>query len=229
MKQLQGVELKRAKGSTIMLLIAVISVVFIGMFPQIRPTYEIVLDGVSRTGQINMGDTIIILMLATAGIIKIFFKADPGATIKGNIMRSGIIALISILGISWMGSSFFEGNRIVIVESISNAIEGYQWVFAIGLFVLSILLFSQAATIVTLMPIGVALGIPAPLLIAVYPAVNGYFFLPTYGTILAAVSFDQTGTTKIGKFLINHSFMVPGLVTTATAVIIALLISTLIM
>ena len=100
--------------------------------------------------------------------------------------------------------------------------------FAVGLFVLSILLFSQAATIVTLMPVGVALGIPAPLLIAVYPAVNGYFFLPTYGTVIAAVNFDQTGTTKIGKFLVNHSFMLPGLVTTISAVAIALLITTII-
>ena len=91
--------------------------------------------------------------------------------------------------------------------------------------VLSILLFSQAATVVTLIPVGVALEIPAPLLIALYPAVNGYFFLPTYGTILAAVSFDQTGTTHIGKYLVNHSFMLPGLVTTISAILIALFIT----
>ena len=90
---------------------------------------------------------------------------------------------------------------------------------------LCILLFSQAATIVILAPVGVALGLPASLLIGVYPAVNGNFFLPTYGTVLAAVSFDQTGTTKIGKYLLNHSFMIPGLVTTATATVVALLLS----
>ena len=78
------------------------------------------------------------------------------------------------------------------------------------------------------MPVGVALGIPAPILIAVYPAVNGYFFLPTYGTVIAAVNFDQTGTTKIGKYLINHSFMLPGLVATISAVVIALLITSII-
>jgi len=131
------------------------------------------------------------------------------------------------LGISWLGSSFFQGNQVEIVNSIKGLIEGQQWVFAIGLFVLSILLFSQAATIVTLVPVGVALGIPAPILIAVYPAVNGYFFLPTYGTVIAAVSFDQTGTTKIGKYLLNHSFMLPGLVTTASAVAIAMLLTSI--
>jgi len=224
---LEGIALKRAKGSIIAFFMAVLMVVFIGMFPNLRPTYDTIVAGVSELGQIAMGETIIILMLATAGIIMIAFKADVGKAVKGNIMKSGLIALISILGISWMGSSFFEANKIIIVDTISSAIEGYQWVFAIGLFVLSILLFSQAATVVTLMPVGLALGIPAPILIAVYPAVNGYFFLPTYGTIIAAVNFDQTGTTKIGKYLINHSFMIPGLVTTISAVLIALLLSSI--
>jgi anaerobic C4-dicarboxylate transporter DcuA len=228
-KKLEGVALQRAKGSTFAFFTAVILVVFIGMFPGMRPTYETIVNGVSQVGQIEMGNTIIILMLATAGIIMILFKANAGTAVKGNIMRSGIIAVISILGISWMGSSFFEGNRVVIIESISNAIADYQWVFAVGLFVLSILLFSQAATVVTLMPVGMALGIPAPLLIAVYPAVNGYFFLPTYGTVIAAVNFDQTGTTKIGKYLVNHSFMLPGLVTTVAAVVMALILSSVLL
>ncbi len=225
LKELKGVELRNAKGSTFTFFGVIALVVFIGMFPQLRPTYEMMVDGISQSGKIDMGNTIIVLMLATAGAIMIFFKADAGKTINGSIMKSGIIALISILGISWMGSSFFEGNRTVIVEGIAVLIGGHTWIFAIGLFVLSILLFSQAATIVTLMPIGVALGIPAPLLIAFYPAVNGIFFLPTYGTVIAAVNFDQTGTTKIGKYLLNHSFMLPGLVTTISAVLIALLIT----
>jgi len=226
--KLEGEELRRAKGSTILFFLSIFVVVILGMFPQLRPTYETVVNGVATSGQISMGNAIIIIMLATAGLIMILFKADATKTVTGKTMKSGIVALISILGISWMGSSFFQGNQIAIVDSIKGLIEGHQWIFAIGLFVLSILLFSQAATIVTLVPVGVALGIPAAVLIAVYPAVNGYFFLPTYGTVIAAVSFDQTGTTKIGKFLINHSFMIPGLVTTISAVIISLLISSFI-
>jgi anaerobic C4-dicarboxylate transporter-like protein len=224
-KKLEAKALSRAKGSTIMFFSAIVIVVLIGMFPQVRPTYEWIVDGQPATGKIEMGGAIMIIMLATAGLIMLLFKAKASEAVRGSIMRSGIVALISILGISWMGSSFFEGNRMFIVDGISQAIEGYQWVFVFGLFVLSILLFSQAATVVTLMPVGVALGIPGPLLIALYPAVNGYFFLPTYGTILAAVSFDQTGTTRIGKYLVNHSFMLPGMVTTASAVIIALAIT----
>ncbi len=227
-KKLEGLELKRAKGSTIMFFAAIIVVVIVGMFPALRPVYETIVDGAVQTGQIPMGNAIIVIMLATAGFIMIFFKADAAKTVAGKTMKSGIVALISILGISWLGSSFFQGNQTVIVDGISGLIEGQQWVFALGLFVLSILLFSQAATIVTLIPVGVALGIPAAVLIGVYPAVNGYFFLPTYGTVIAAVSFDQTGTTKIGKYLLNHSFMLPGLVTTISAVAISLLISSII-
>lgn len=218
-------DLKRAKGSTYMFFLAIIMVVVIGMFPDLRPTYEWLLDGEITQDQIEMGPAIMVLMLGTGGLIMLLFKANPSKAVGGSIMKSGVVALISILGISWMGSSFFEGNRTVIVESISNAIEGYQWVFGIGLFALSILLFSQAATVVTLMPVGLALGLDAELLIALYPAVNGFFVLPTYGTILAAISFDQTGTTKIGKHLINHSFMLPGIVTTFSAVLIALAIT----
>ena len=228
-KVLTGNELKRAKGSTIMFFTAIILVVIVGMFPSLRPTYQIVVDGTAETGQITMGNTIIILMLATAGLIMILFKAKAGDSVASKTMKSGIVALISILGISWLGSSFYEANQVVIIDNIKHLIEGQQWVFAFGLFILSILLFSQAATVTILVPVGVALGIAPAILIGVYPAVNGYFFLPTYGTVIAAVSFDQSGTTHIGKYLLNHSFMLPGLITTTSAVVLALILSSIIL
>jgi anaerobic C4-dicarboxylate transporter DcuA len=166
-----------------------------------------------------------IVMIAIAGLIMVVFKASPEAALKGTIMRSGITAIICILGISWLGSSFFEGNRSFIVGGISSLLQAYPWTFAVGMFVLSTMLFSQAATVAILMPVGMSLKLPATTLAALYPAANGIFFLPTYGTLLAAVSFDQTGTTKIGKYLLNHSFMLPGLVTITSTIIIALLLS----
>ncbi|MBE9481862.1 MAG: anaerobic C4-dicarboxylate transporter, partial [Bacteroidetes bacterium] len=224
-KELKGKELKIARYSTIVFFVSIIAVVIIGLFPQLRPTYQMIVDGAPHFEQVGMGVTIMIIMLAASGLMMIFFNAKPGDAVKGSIMRGGIVAIISILGISWLGSSFFEGNRVEIISGISSVIETYPWIFGLGLFVLSILLFSQAATIVTLMPVGIALGLPVTLLIGFYPAVNGYFFLPTYGTVLAAVSFDQTGTTKIGKYLLNHSFMLPGLVVTITTTLLALLLS----
>jgi len=222
---LEGLARKNAVGSCTVFLSAVAVVVLIGLFPNLRPLYETVTDGVASTGRVEMGAAIMIIMLAAAGLITMLFKVNPATAVKGNLMRGGLVAIISILGVSWMGSSFFAANEGTIVGTISSLIEAYPWVFALGLFVLCILLFSQAATIVILAPVGVALGLPAAMLLGVYPAVNGNFFLPTYGTVLAAVSFDQTGTTRIGKYLLNHSFMIPGLVTTVTATAVALLLS----
>ena len=179
--------------------------------------------------QVELAPAIMIVMLAAAGINMLVFRASPVATVKGTIMNAGVVALISIAGLGWLGSSFFEGNRQVIIASISGVVQAHPWVFAFGLFALSILLASQAATVVTLMPVAVALGIGAPSLIAMFPAVNGYFFLPTYATLLAAISFDQTGTTKIGKYVLNHSFMRPGLVATTSSVLIGFVLAKLVL
>lgn len=222
-----GKQLFNARGSTILFLTGIILVVLIGIFPNLRPTYDVVGSGAMETDQVNMGMAIMIVMIAIAGLTMIIFKASPETALKGTIMRSGITAVICIIGVSWLGSSFFEGNRSLIVSSISDLIRVYPWAFAAGLFILSAMLFSAAATVVILMPVGLALNLPAPLLIAFYPAVNGVFFLPTYGTLLAAVSFDQTGTTRIGKYLLNHSFMLPGIVAVVSAIVIALILSTI--
>jgi anaerobic C4-dicarboxylate transporter-like protein len=217
----------QARGSMLLFLIGIVLVVLIGIFPNLRPVYEVVGNGVTETDQVGMGMAIMIVMLAIAGLIMIVFKASPEVALKGTIMRSGITAIICILGISWLGSSFFEGNRSFIVGGISSLLQTYPWTFAIGMFVLSAMLFSQAATIAILMPVGMALRLPASSLIALSPAANGIFFLPTYGTLLAAVSFDQTGSTRIGKYLLNHSFMLPGLVTVTSTIVIALVLSKL--
>jgi anaerobic C4-dicarboxylate transporter-like protein len=214
--------LRNARGSMILFLAGIVAVVLIGIFPYLRPTYEVIGDGGVDTDQVSMGMAIMIVMIAVSGLTMILFRASPEATLKGTIMRSGITAIISILGISWLGSSFFEGNRATIVATISNLVQIYPIAFAAGMFALSTMLFSQAATVSLMIPVGQALGVPTPLLLGFYPASNGLFFIPTYGTILAAVSFDQTGTTKIGKYLLNHSFMRPGLVTMITAVVVAL-------
>ncbi len=222
---LEGSALTRARGSVIVFLIAALLVVALGLFPSLRPTYTTAVDGQEREQQLEMAPAIMIVMLAAAGVNMLVFRAAPSATVKGTIMNAGIVALISIAGLGWLGSSFFEGNRSLIIASISGVVQQHAWVFAFGLFALSILLSSQAATVVTLMPVGVALGLGAPAMIAMFPAVNGYFFLPTYATLLAAISFDQTGTTKIGKYVLNHSFMRPGLVATISSVLIGFVLA----
>ena len=219
--EFQGRELINARGSTLMFLVAIAVVVLIGMFPDLRPAYTVLGNGAVDTDQVSMSMAIMIVMLAVAGLTTLIFKASPTAMLKGTMMNSGIAAIISIIGVSWLGSSFFEGNRSSIVGGISAVVDTHPWAFGAGLFLLSSMLFSAAATVTILVPVGLAVGLPPYLLVAFYPAANSVFFFPTYGTLLAAVSFDQTGTTKIGKLLLNHSFMLPGLVTVIASVVIA--------
>ena len=225
---LEGTDLMRARGSVIVFLLAAVLVVVLGLYPALRPSYTVTANGQESVEQLALAPAIMLVMLAGAGIMMLLFRASPVTAVKGSIMHAGMVALISIAGLGWLGSSFFEGNRLAIIGSISGVIQQHPWVFAVGLFVLSILLSSQAATVVTLMPAAVAMGLSAPAMIAVFPAVNGYFFLPTYATLLAAISFDQTGTTRIGKYVLNHSFMLPGMVATWSSVIFGYLIAKLV-
>jgi anaerobic C4-dicarboxylate transporter DcuA len=218
-------QLTRARGSVVVFLLAAVFVVVLGLIPSLRPRYAAGSDAHESIEQLDMAPAIMILMFAAAGINMLLFRVSAAETMKTSIMTAGMVALISIAGLGWLGSSFFEGNKQLIVGSISGVVQQHAWVFALGLFVLSMLLASQAATVVTLMPVALGLGLGAPALIAMFPAVNGYFFLPTYATMLAAISFDQTGTTRIGKYVLNHSFMLPGLVATVSSVGIGFLLA----
>lgn len=212
---------KGPKQAIFIFALAVIGVVLVGLFPELRPSY----DSAGKITTLGMAHAIEIVMLSCAALIMLVCRCKSDAVVQSSVMRAGIVAVISILGIAWLGSTFFEAFQKEVVESISEVIRARPWVFSVGLFALSILLYSQAATVAALMHVGVALGIPLPYLVAMFPAVNGYFFLPTYGTIVAAIAFDQTGTTNTGKYVLDHSFMRPGLVATVSAVLAGLTIA----
>ena len=217
----QSEERPGARASVAIFFAAVLAVLLLGVFPGLLPHWTV--DG--KTRALSMSNAIEILMLCAAGGMMLVSRFKPDEMVANSVMRAGTVAVISILGIAWLGSTFFEANRAQIEGGIADVVKHYPWVFSVGLFTLSILLYSQAATVAALMHVGVGLGISLPLLIAMFPAVNGYFFLPTYGTIVAAISFDQTGTTGIGKYVLNHSFMLPGIVATISALAIGLAIA----
>ncbi|WP_210367385.1 anaerobic C4-dicarboxylate transporter [Bacillus sp. REN3] len=214
-----------AKLSVILFLLAAVLVVILGSIPELRPGWEI--DGVFT--RMGMPAAIEIVMLTIAAMIIIFAKPKVEEIVSGSVFKAGAAAVVAIFGIAWMGDTFFQGNIAAISGSISDLVTAAPWLFAVALFALSILLYSQAATVRTLMPLGITLGINPALLIAMFPAVNGYFFIPNYPTVVAAINFDRTGTTRIGKYILNHSFMVPGLVATTGAVGIGILLSTIVL
>jgi anaerobic C4-dicarboxylate transporter DcuA len=210
-----------AKASAYIFFGGVALVVLAGIFPSLRT----VPGGSDGPQVLDMPKAIAIVMLAVAAIILVATKAPVGEVPKSKTCQSGITAIIGILGLAWLGDTFISANQDTIIGGLSSMAKAAPWTFAIGLFIASMLLYSQAATARALMPLGLSLGIPASSLVGMFPAVNGYFFIPNYGTIIAAMQFDRSGTTRIGKYLLNHSFMLPGLITTVGGVGIGLVIA----
>ena len=212
----------RAKWSVLAFLLGVILVITFGSAPSLRPSFEV--DGVVT--KLTMPETIEILMMSMAAVILLVGKANVKKAVSGNIFAAGMNAMIAIFGIAWMGDTFFNGNLEFFRSHIAEIVTEYPFLFSVALFIMSIMLFSQAATVRTLFPLGIGLGIAPLALVAMFPAVNGYFFFPNYPTEVAAINFDTTGTTRIGKYVLNHSFQLSGFITTFVSIGIGYLIIT---
>jgi anaerobic C4-dicarboxylate transporter DcuA len=239
----------RAGLSAAMFLAGVVVVVLCGLFPVLRtvpgdkpaaaaaPTTQAVAQAEPASTDpevvlpkpivVSMPMAIAIIMLALAALMIVFTGAPVGQILKTKTAQAGLTAVIGILGLAWLGDTFIADNKDVIIGGLSDMAKARPGLFSVGLFVTSMLLFSQAATARTLKPLGLSLGIAPAALAGMFPAVNGYFFIPTYGTIIAAVNFDRSGTTRIGRFILNHSFMLPGLISTCVAVATGLVIAKL--
>lgn len=204
----------KALTSVLLFLGATVGIVLFGSIDSLRPSFQ-TSEGVVV---MQMAHIIEVLMLSVAALILLLTGTSGMKTAKSSVFNAGMQAVVAIFGIAWMGDTFISGNIAVIKENIFGLVTDMPWLFGIALFVMSILLFSQAATIRALLPLGMALGISPYMLIALFPAVNGYFFIPNYPTVVAAINFDTTGTTRIGKYVLNHSFMMPGLISTIVAV-----------
>lgn len=205
--------------SVLIFILATAFIVFFGSFDSLRPAF--VIGG--ETVRLGMSAIIEIVMLSAAALILLLTRTDGMKATQGSVFPAGMQAVIAIFGIAWMGDTFLQGNMLQLTQSIEGVVRQMPWLFGIALFAMSILLYSQAATVRALMPLGIALSISPMILVALFPAVNGYFFIPNYPTVVAAINFDRTGTTRIGKYVLNHSFMLPGLVSTGVAIGLGLL------
>jgi anaerobic C4-dicarboxylate transporter DcuA len=176
---------------------------------------------------ITRSGAIMAVMLMAGLLITALCKIDVRTILTQQTFRSGMSAAVCIIGVAWLGNTFVQGHTDTIEELGGDLIRDYPWMLAVVLLLASALLYSQAATTIALMPVAAGMGLGATTLLASFPAVTGLFLLPTYTTVIAAIELDDTGTTRIGRYVFNHSFMVPGLVSVASSVAIGFVLAPL--
>ena len=168
-----------------------------------------------------------IVMISAAALMIICCKAQPKKAVAGAVWQSGMVAVVAIYGIAWMADTYFGNYMTEMEQMLTGLVSAYPWTIAIAFFLVSVLINSQGAVVVAMLPLAYQLGIEGWVLLGVLPSVYGYFFIPNYPSDIATVNFDRSGTTVIGKYLLNHSFMMPGLICVVTSTIVAYLLSML--
>lgn len=209
-----------AKNAVFIFLGALAVIVMFAVFPQLLPTFE--------SGRLKMNLVIQIVMISAAAFMILFCKADPKKAVAGPVWQSGMVAVVAIYGIAWLADTYFSNYISEIQLMLEEVVEMYPWSIAFVFFLVSVLINSQGAVVVAMLPLAYKLGIPGPILLGVLPSVYGYFFIPNYPSDIATVNFDRSGTTVIGKYLLNHSFMMPGMVSVIISTLTAYLLSSLI-
>ncbi|WP_318516985.1 anaerobic C4-dicarboxylate transporter [Photobacterium leiognathi] len=200
---------KSAMHAVMLFILALITIVIVAMVPEIRT--------IGDAKPISMSLIIQMMMLGFGGLILLVTRTNVQKVPEGVVFKSGMVAAIAIFGIAWMSDTYFQYAMPSFESGITEMVQQYPWTFALALFIVSVVVNSQAATARMMLPVGLAMGLSPALLIGLMPATYGYFFIPNYPSDIATVNFDVTGTTKIGKWYFNHSFMMPGLIGVVSA------------
>ncbi|KAB0581910.1 anaerobic C4-dicarboxylate transporter [Campylobacter sputorum] len=195
-------------------LAAIAIVALVGYFDELRPAWPNA-KGVMKP--LGMTPVIQIFMLLAAAIIMIVSGIKSSKISKNEIFQSGMIALVAIYGISWMADTMFKAHMDLLTATLGEWLKAFPWAYIIIGILISKFLNSQAASVATFVPLALSIGVDPGIVIAFAAANYGYYILPTYPSDLAAIQFDRSGTTKIGKYVINHSFILPGLIGVFTA------------
>jgi anaerobic C4-dicarboxylate transporter DcuB len=214
---------KASKRSVVIFLLGVFAIVIMGMFSELRPSW--VVDGKSTS--LSMAYTIEIIMLICAAAIVIFCRPAIETILNASIFRAGSLAIVCAFGLAWMSNTFIGGQTDFIKQNVATIVNNYPWMLSVIIFIVAALITSQGSTTLIMIPIAIALGLPAYVIIGAWMAVNANFFLPVSAQCLAAISFDTAGTTKIGKYVLNHSFMIPGMINIVVSVLVATLIGSI--
>ena len=247
-----------AKNAVFVFLGALIIIVFFAIFQDILPEYSTVkaikdapdftfsdgtvasaaalakakaiIPGITEvsTVKLKMNVIIQIVMITAAAIMILFCKASPQKAVRGAVWQSGMVAVVAIFGIAWLADTYFSNYTDEMQTMLGDIVAKYNWSIAFVFFLVSVLINSQGAVVVSMLPLAYSLGIPGPVLLGVLPSVYGYFFIPNYPSDIATVNFDRSGTTVIGKYLLNHSFMMPGLIHVTVSTLVAYALSMII-
>lgn len=209
-----------AKASVFMFLAALAIIVILATFPVLLPHY----DG----KPLKMNLVIQIVMLTVAGLMVLTCKAEPKKVVSGSVWQAGMVAVVAIYGIAWLSDTYFVAYKGEMMTAMKDIVNAYPWAIAFVLFAVSVLINTQGGVVLAIMPLAYDLGIPWYVLLGVLPSVYGYFFIPNYPSDIATVNFDRSGTTVIGKYLLNHSFMIPGLISVTVSTIIGYLLANLV-
>ena len=217
-----AIEIKQyAKRSVAIFLGAVLLICIFGLFEGIRPT---VTGEDGGTEPLAVTPIIQMLMLTAAALIVLFAKVGAGDIPNTSIFRSGMVAMIALFGIAWMADTFIANNEDAIVSALGDLAQKWPFMIAVSIFLVAALTTSQSAATRTMVPLGLALGIGAGYMIAMWTAVMGVLFLPANGTQIAAAEADTTGTTTLGKRVIDHSFQLPLQIAWITTAIVGIAI-----
>ncbi len=244
---------KEAKRAVYIFLTALIIIVIYASFQSLLPSYSeikaisgapdwnglkatqvakagLLIEGITemKSAPLKMNIVIQIIMIAAAAFMIILCKASPKKAVSGAVWQSGMVAVVAIYGIAWLADTYFSNYMDFIQENLAGIVSQYPWTIAFAFFAVSVLINSQGAVVVSMLPLAYSLGIPGPILLGVFPSVYGYFFIPNYPSDIATVNFDRSGTTVIGKYLLNHSFMMPGLVSVVVATIVSSILTQII-
>lgn len=221
---------KDAKRAVYIFLVALAVIVLFSIFQiaghDIRPQFPTgkVVNGIAEIKPLAMSIIIQIVMISAAAFMIICCKADPKKAVAGAVWQSGMVAVVAIYGIAWLADTYFANYMDLMQGGLKDIVQHYPWAIAIAFFTVSVLINSQGAVVAAMLPLAYSLGIDGPVLLGVLPSVYGYFFIPNYPSDIATVNFDRSGTTVIGKYLLNHSFMRPGLVSVFVSTIVGSLI-----
>ncbi|WP_293771792.1 anaerobic C4-dicarboxylate transporter [uncultured Corynebacterium sp.] len=206
-----------AKRSVVVFLSAIAIVVILGAFDALRPSFP---NDNGDMKALSMNLVIQMVMLVAGAIILLFCEVDSSKIATTPVFKAGMTAVFSVFGVAWMADTFFETHIDALENVLGGMVQSAPWAYAIALLIVSKLVNSQAAALVAIAPIGLSLGIDPAVIVGFYGAAYGYFILPTYPSDLACIGFDRTGTTHIGKYVINHSFIIPGFISVLTSCVV---------